>query len=174
MVSQLQSSLLIALLSLIPNNILRYTAVGLTAGAGAAYTVHLKRPSVCLRHLDDVIEKTEAIFNRAAQKIFSSDSRALTEEGVKLLEVKRSASGIRYRILDSGTPTWKIYRDLCRDIGECVKKIEKVGTSVQRIVEAEHQRQLTEDINATRIVLGHSTGVNEYPPSARNRGSHSV
>ncbi|KAK7048726.1 hypothetical protein R3P38DRAFT_1876274 [Favolaschia claudopus] len=172
MVSHLQSSLLIVL-SLIPNHILRYTAVALAAGAGVVYTVHLKRPSVRLRHLEDAIKETEEIIG-AAKEISSRDLLALTEEGVKLLEVKRSASFIHYRILDCGTPTWKIYRDLSRDIGECTKKIEKVGTSVQLIVEAERQRKLTEDINATRIVLGHmgSPSVHEYPSSAR--GSYSI
>ncbi|KAK7022148.1 hypothetical protein R3P38DRAFT_3270974 [Favolaschia claudopus] len=150
--SQIQCSLLVGLLSLIPNDGLRYTAVGLAAGVGVIYSLHLKRLSVQHRRLVSGIEETEQVI-REAKEFCARDVLSLTEESVKLLEMKRWASIIQCRILDSSGFTWRYYRAVNKDLAEATNKIKKIRTAVQLIMEAERQRKFTEDINATQTVL---------------------
>ncbi|KAK7048724.1 hypothetical protein R3P38DRAFT_2764640 [Favolaschia claudopus] len=153
-IPQLQSSLLLASLSLIPNNTLRYMAVGVVAGVGVLYAGHLGRPSVQLRYLQVVIKETEDMIQEAKQ-LCSLDLLAITEESVKLLEVKRSASIIQCHILNLRTLDWKNYRLLSRDIRQSTEKVKEIAIAVQLIIEAERQRKFTEDIKATQVVLDH-------------------
>ncbi|KAJ7845405.1 hypothetical protein B0H14DRAFT_3455043 [Mycena olivaceomarginata] len=149
--SQLQSSLLLGSLSLIPNNTLRYTVLALAAGLGVIYAVHLKRPTVQLSKLEETIKETEELI-REAKILCPRDLLSLTEAGVRLLEIKRSASMIRCRILETNTFTWKKYCILGRDIADCGMAVRKIRTTVQLIVEAERQRKFTDDINATQTI----------------------
>ncbi|KAJ7859904.1 hypothetical protein B0H13DRAFT_1901261 [Mycena leptocephala] len=150
--SQQLLPLFIGSLSLIPNDTLRYSALLLAAGLGLIYVLHLKRPSVQLRQLDDTINKTEEIIQNA-KALCSRDLLRLIAEGVCLLEIQRSASIIQCRILETNTFTWKIYRLLSRDIADCAKGVKKIRITVQLIVEAERQRKFTDDINATEAFL---------------------
>ncbi|KAJ7859903.1 hypothetical protein B0H13DRAFT_2355886 [Mycena leptocephala] len=151
-VSQLLSPLFLGSLSLIPNDTLRYSALGIAAGLVLIYVLHLRRPSVQLSQLDDPINKTEEIIQNA-KALCSRDLLSLTTEGVRLLEIQRSASIIQCRILETNTFTWKKYRLISRDIADCAKGVKKIRTTVQLIVEAERQRKFTDDINATETFL---------------------
>ncbi|KAJ7921295.1 hypothetical protein B0H13DRAFT_1866897 [Mycena leptocephala] len=150
-VAQLLPSMFIGSLSLIPNDTLRYSVL-LTAGLGLIYVLHLERPSVQLRQLDDTINKTEEIIQNA-KALCSRDLLRLIAEGVRLLEIQRSASIIQCRILETNTFTWKKYRLLSRVIADCTKGVKKIRITVQLIVEAERQRKFTDDINATEAFL---------------------
>ncbi|KAJ7835626.1 hypothetical protein B0H13DRAFT_1913495 [Mycena leptocephala] len=151
-VSQLLSLLFLGSLSLIPNDTLRYSALGIAAGLALIYVLHLKRPSVQLNQLDDTINKTEEIIQNA-KAFCSRDLLRLTAEGVRLLEIQRSASMIQCHILEAKTFTWKKYRLISRDIADCARGIKKIRTTVQLMVEAERQRKFTDDINATETLL---------------------
>jgi hypothetical protein len=83
--SQQLLPLFIGSLSLIPNDTLRYSALLLAAGLVLIYVLHLKRPSVQLRQLDDTINKTEEIIQNA-KALCSRDLLRLIAEGVRLLE----------------------------------------------------------------------------------------
>ncbi|KAJ7490574.1 hypothetical protein FB451DRAFT_1389355 [Mycena latifolia] len=152
LISQLQSSLLLGALSLIPNNALRYTLLMIAACAALFYVIHLKRPSTQLNQLEDTIQQTEEII-RDAKLHCPRDLLSLTEGGLRVLEVKRSASVMQYRLLETTTFTWKKYRILSRDISNCARHAEKIWTAVQLIVEAERQRKYTDDINETQAML---------------------
>ncbi|KAF7364801.1 hypothetical protein MVEN_00350100 [Mycena venus] len=149
---QLKSSLLLGSLSLIPNDTLRYTALGLAASVGVIYTVHLQRPSFQLSQLERTVQEAEEIIREAKaycpRKVFN-----LTEEELRLLEIKRSASMIQCCILEAKTITWKKYRVFCCDIAYCAMRVGRIRTAVQLLVEAERQRKLTEDINAIETIL---------------------
>ncbi|KAJ7490508.1 hypothetical protein FB451DRAFT_1552205 [Mycena latifolia] len=168
LISQLQSSILLASLSLIPNDTLRYTLLVIPAGVAVICVIHLKRPSTQLSQLDDDVNKTENII-RDAKLNCPRDLLGLTAKGVRLLEVKRSASMIQCRLLETNTLTWKKYRILSRDISNCAKDVEKILTAVQLTVEAERQRKYTEDINETEAILTslHSPG-REVPDGYHN------
>ncbi|KAJ7441422.1 hypothetical protein FB451DRAFT_1441280 [Mycena latifolia] len=151
LISQLQSSLLLGALSLIPNNALRYTLL-IAACAALFYVIHLKRPSTQLNQLEDTIQQTEEII-RDAKLHCPRDLLSLTEGGLRVLEVKRSASVMQCRLLETTTFTWKKYRILSRDISNCARHVEKIRTADQLIVEAERQRKYTDDINETQAML---------------------
>ncbi|KAJ7490467.1 hypothetical protein FB451DRAFT_1552181 [Mycena latifolia] len=152
LISQLQSSILLASLSLIPNDTLRYTLLVIAAGVAVVCVIHLKRPSTQLSQLDHDVSKTENII-RDAKLNCPRDLLGLTAKGVRLLEIKRSASMIQCRLLEMNNLTWKKYRILSRDISNCAKDVEKIRTAVQLIVEAERQRKYTDDINETEATL---------------------
>ncbi|KAJ7490470.1 hypothetical protein FB451DRAFT_1389257 [Mycena latifolia] len=116
------------------------------------YVIHLKRPSTQLNQLEDTIQQTEGNV-RDAKLHCPRDLLSLTEGGLRLLEVKRSTSIIRCRMLETLTLTWKQYRILSRDISNCAKDLEKIRTAVQLVVEAERQRKYTDDINETQAML---------------------
>ncbi|KAJ7490459.1 hypothetical protein FB451DRAFT_1513064 [Mycena latifolia] len=171
LISQLQTSILLGALSLIPNDALRYTLFMISACLAIFYVIYLKRPSALLSQLEHIVQTTEEII-RDAKLRYPRDLLSLTEVGVRLLRVKRSASMIQCRLLETTTLTWKEYRLLSRDISDCFKNVGKIRTAVelddgsnknctgQLIVEAERQRRYTEDINEIEIMLTsmHSPG----------------
>ncbi|KAJ7690329.1 hypothetical protein B0H17DRAFT_1134362 [Mycena rosella] len=136
--SQLQSSLFLGSLSLIPNDVLRYTALAIAVCLALIHSIHLKRPSTQLGQLEQLIQKTEGII-RDAKSQCARDLFNLAEEGCRLLETE--------------TLTWKKYRTLSHDISGCTKNLKKIQTAVQLIVEAERQRKYTDDINQMEILL---------------------
>ncbi|KAJ7490504.1 hypothetical protein FB451DRAFT_621190 [Mycena latifolia] len=174
LVSQLQSSILLGALSLIPNDTLRYTFLVIIICIALLYIVHLKRPSTQLSQLDNIVQTTEAIICEAKLHC-ARDLVNLLVAGVWLLKVKRSASNIRSRMLETNTLTWKTYRLLSRDISDCVKKAKKIQNTVQLIVEAERQRKYTDDINETEIILAsaRSPGMLVYPHTMSNADQES-
>ncbi|KAJ7441438.1 hypothetical protein FB451DRAFT_1569265 [Mycena latifolia] len=168
-ISQLQSSVLLGALSLIPNNMLRYASLGIAFSLALLYAIHLKRPLTQLSQLEDVVQTTETIICDAKLHC-PRDLVSLLEARVRLLKVKRSASMIQCQVLKTNTLTWKKYRLLSRDISDCVKKVEKIQNDIQLIVEAEHQRKYTDDINETEIILTslRSPGMLVYPHTMSN------
>ncbi|KAJ6622633.1 hypothetical protein B0H10DRAFT_2214266 [Mycena sp. CBHHK59/15] len=102
--SQLQSSIVLVLLSLIPNNILRYTGLGIGAVITAVYIMHMKRPSTLLRQLEDTIQETEKLIHSAKLQC-ARDQCDLAVEDARLLQIKVSVLEIERRILESEHPT---------------------------------------------------------------------
>ncbi|KAJ6585443.1 hypothetical protein B0H19DRAFT_1059671 [Mycena capillaripes] len=82
---QLISSILLGSLSLIPNNILRYTALGSVIVFTLIYNFHL-RPATRLRELEQGIQQTEEFFERAKSNPCPQDKFKLTQEWLRLLE----------------------------------------------------------------------------------------
>ncbi|KAJ7490519.1 hypothetical protein FB451DRAFT_1513171 [Mycena latifolia] len=150
--AQLTVTILLWFLSLIPNNALRYTLLVITACLALLYAIHLKRPATQLRQLEHLVQKTEEII-RDSKLHCARDLANLLEKGVELLKVKRSASKIQSRMLETTALTWKKYRLLSRDISICTKNIKEIQTAVQLIVEAERQRKYTDEINETEVIL---------------------
>ncbi|KAJ7483200.1 hypothetical protein FB451DRAFT_101862 [Mycena latifolia] len=136
--------MLLGALSLIPNNALRYTLLVIAVCLAFLYAGHLERPSTQLRQLEDIVQKTDEII-RDAQLYCARDLLSLTEMRVRLLEVKRSASMIKYRLLETTILTWKDYRFFSREISACVKIVKNIRTSVKLIEEAERQRRYTDE-----------------------------
>ncbi|KAJ7441437.1 hypothetical protein FB451DRAFT_1441351 [Mycena latifolia] len=152
LISQLQSSILLGALSLIPHNALRYTLLVIAVCLALLYAVHLKRPSTQLSQLEVIVQKTDKVI-RDAKLHCARDFANLLEKWAELLKIKRSASEIQSRILETNTLTWTEYRLLSGDISDCAKSVKEIRTAVQLIVEAERQRKYTEDINETEAIL---------------------
>ncbi|KAF7364749.1 hypothetical protein MVEN_00344800 [Mycena venus] len=155
--THLITSLLFALTAAIPNHTLRYTALSLMTVLAVLYGIRIRSTSTQLRQLSTVIDTTE-VFIRDAMVECPQDYFTLTEQIGCLLEINKSASLIRCRILNSKAErfSWTRYRKLSDDIGECVKRVWSVRTAVELIVEAEHQHKLAEDISKTQFILGSS------------------
>ncbi|KAJ7868297.1 hypothetical protein B0H13DRAFT_1983961, partial [Mycena leptocephala] len=148
---QLQSSILLGSLSLITNNTLRYACLGLATGISAIYVSYLMRPSMQLRLLEDTIQSTENAIIGA--KAHCPRDRNLMEQGVRLLEIKRSASTIRCRMLKMRGLAWRTYLCLSKEISDRKKDLMNIHTAVQLTVETELQRTYTEDIYETEAIL---------------------
>ncbi|KAJ7490499.1 hypothetical protein FB451DRAFT_621152 [Mycena latifolia] len=150
--AQLTVAILLWFLSLIPNNALRYTLLAIVASLALLYAIHLKRPSTVMSQLEHLIQTTEGIIGDAKLHC-TRDLANLLEKGVQLLKIKRSASKIQSRMLETKTLTWKKYRLLSRDISDCGKSVKEIMTAVQLIVEAERQRKYTDNINEMEVML---------------------
>ncbi|KAJ7438236.1 hypothetical protein B0H11DRAFT_2358962 [Mycena galericulata] len=153
LISQLQSSIFLMSLSLIPNNILRYTLLAIIICTAVLCTIHLQRPSTQLHHLGAKIQRAEEIVQEARSYCSRDVQVLLAEHVVRLLEVKRTASIIRCRMLETDKLTVKKYRLLSSDIETCAKEVKSIQTAVQLVLEGERQRKYTEDINETETML---------------------
>ncbi|KAJ6585460.1 hypothetical protein B0H19DRAFT_1059684 [Mycena capillaripes] len=150
---QLLSSIVLGSLSLIPNNILRYTSLASVIAFALVYNLYLNRAEWPYQ-FEQAIQQTEEIIERAKAKCTcSGDHFKLAQEWLRLLEVKQSVSEIRSHISETGTLTWKKYWHLKRRVAECTTRINNIRTSVELFLEAELQRKLAEDINETRSAL---------------------
>jgi hypothetical protein len=78
-------SFLLALVTAIPNHMLRYTALGLLFVLAALCTAHLRTPSMQLCQLARLIDRTEDLI-RSAMAQCPRDHFSLTEEMGQLLE----------------------------------------------------------------------------------------
>ncbi|KAJ7800506.1 hypothetical protein B0H13DRAFT_2164568, partial [Mycena leptocephala] len=169
-------SLLFAFVAAIPNHTLRYTALGLLFVLAALCTVHLRSPSTQLCHLIHLIDQTKDLIRRAMVQC-PRDHFSLTEEMGKLLEANKTVSSLKCRNLDSKGEqfVWNKYRELCKDIAACAKRVKKTRTAVLRIVEVGHQRKLEGDIKEIQCILTagstHATSsvpesitASQYPP----------
>ncbi|KAJ7858186.1 hypothetical protein B0H13DRAFT_2573918 [Mycena leptocephala] len=147
-------SLLLAFVAGIPNHTLRYTSLGLFFGLFLLSTIHLRSPSTQFHHLALLIDQTENHIRRAMAQC-PRNYFSLTEEMGRLLEINKSASLLKCRILDSDGEqfSWNKFRMLSKDIATCAKRVRSIRTEVLLIVEAEHQRKLAADIKETQFIL---------------------
>ncbi|KAJ7756074.1 hypothetical protein DFH07DRAFT_1060903 [Mycena maculata] len=161
-ISPLQSTVLLALLSLIANDAVRYTLLALTICGALVYTVHLGHPSTQLRHLEDNIIHTEEMIRDAKSHCARDVQVGLMEQSVRLLDVKRTASMIQCRVLKSNTRTLEFnvmkFRLLSRDIAACAKDVKNIQTTAQLMVETERQNRYMEDIYDAEAMLAARCG----------------
>ncbi|KAJ6504718.1 hypothetical protein C8R47DRAFT_1245789 [Mycena vitilis] len=157
-------SLVVAMLSLIPNHPLRYTLLGLVAAIYFAFSIHFDRPSTLLLRLEVAIQQAEDNIDK--DKVHRHRLSFLQEE-LRLVEVRRSASAIHLRVLETRRWAWLKSLRLSRDIAGSMKDVEKIQTAVevnaciispldlasnnilQLNVEVERQRRYTKATNET-------------------------
>ncbi|KAJ7473743.1 hypothetical protein B0H11DRAFT_2195434 [Mycena galericulata] len=148
-ISQLQSSILMASLSLIPNNVLRYTH---------SSRLSFALPSLALstfnaRRLGFITSGPRS----NARKTFSSKLDP-TVPGVSKLalrnnSVKRTASVLRCGLFETTTFTVNKYRLFSGEITACEMKVKSICAAVEFMVEEENLRKYTEDITETESML---------------------
>ncbi|KAJ6585517.1 hypothetical protein B0H19DRAFT_1321195 [Mycena capillaripes] len=152
--SQLIASLLFACVAIIPNNALRYTTLALAAALAIFCNIYLRSPSTQLRRLSHAIDHTDKLIGHAMLQC-PRNHLGLVNQTEQLLQASRSTSLIKCRILGSKAErfSWNKYRLLCKDIAVCVNCVRDIRTTVQLIIEAEHQRRLADDIRETQLIL---------------------
>ncbi|KAJ7643713.1 hypothetical protein FB45DRAFT_895867 [Roridomyces roridus] len=172
--TSLQTSLLAGSLSLIPNSTLRYLLLALFVVSTLVHAIHVRRPSVQLRRVEDQIKDIDEIIRHAGRFCTAKDRLSLGEHAVWLLEVKRGVSMVKCRILEATSMlTWKKYRLIAKDIAIYAKDAKRIKAAVELLVEVECQRRLTEDISETETILSgfrHSSG---FSASVKNQNSNS-
>ncbi|KAF8142201.1 hypothetical protein K438DRAFT_1785054 [Mycena galopus ATCC 62051] len=124
-------SCLLAFVAIIPNHTLRYTALGFLLALAILLSVHFRSPSMQMGGLEILIDQTE--------------------EHIR----PKTASLIKSRMLSSETGwfSWNQYWLLSSDIGECIKGVKETRAAIQLIVEAEHQRRVSDDILEMQFIL---------------------
>ncbi|KAJ7490636.1 hypothetical protein FB451DRAFT_622716 [Mycena latifolia] len=168
---QLTATIIVGSLSLIPNNPVRYTALGITACLEVIYAIYFKHPSTLLHKLEEGIDGTGTLIRRAKSQC-PRDQISLAGETLQLLQATQATSSIKSRLLDTQRLTWKTYRQFSKDITELTNHVKRIHGAVELIVEAEHQRNLAVEISEAQFILCTVTGchraggiANGYPPS---------
>ncbi|KAJ7490623.1 hypothetical protein FB451DRAFT_1361432 [Mycena latifolia] len=139
-------------LALIPNNPLRYTALGVTVCLGVIYALYLKHPSTLLRQLEEMIQGADALL-RCAKSQCPWDQISLTEEALRLLQITQATSSIKSRILQMPKLTWKTYHQFSNDIAQLTNRVKKIHDTVQLLMETERQRKLAVEISEAQFIL---------------------
>ncbi|KAJ7088272.1 hypothetical protein C8R44DRAFT_861663 [Mycena epipterygia] len=151
------SETLVLLVSLIPNNNIRYAMLGLGASITVLYGVNLQRPSVRLAHLEHNVGHTVEMIQEA-KSLCPRDRYNIMEEEGCLLKVLRAMCILRSTLLVMPAVAWipdelNNYRRLRRDIYQCEQEVKRIQIAVQLIVEAERQRKYTEDICEIQAII---------------------
>ncbi|KAF8218206.1 hypothetical protein K438DRAFT_1747418 [Mycena galopus ATCC 62051] len=145
-------------LSLVPGNTFRSIILGLgAASAVVIYAATHQSPSHQLRRVEDAIKVAEEIV-KCAKANCLRDQVELMDSARRLLDAKLSVSKIQTRLLEMrGIGTWEEYlqnlRGILQNITECAKKVKKIQTSTLLTIEAERQRQISENIDEVRDTI---------------------
>ncbi|KAF7350791.1 hypothetical protein MSAN_01640700 [Mycena sanguinolenta] len=156
--SDLLPSLLLAVVAAIPNHALRYSALGFLLAVTILCTIHLSSLSTQMRQLAASIDETDEYIRRK-MAYHPRCHGSLTQQMRRLLEVAKTASSIKCRILNSETArfNWNTYRLRSKEIRECAKDARDIHTAVQVASfgcgKAEYQRKLADDLMETQFLL---------------------
>ncbi|KAJ7016873.1 hypothetical protein C8F04DRAFT_1159003, partial [Mycena alexandri] len=151
----------------IPNHAVRYTALGLTVACTVFYNIRIRSPRKNLCRLGQSINRTD-IRIRYATAHCPRYHFALAEQTLRLLKAHHSVSAIYCRILafKSQRFSWTQYLMILSDIEASFKRVESIGDVVEHIIEAERQRQLSDDMNEVQTVLATAPpAAHIYPPT---------
>ncbi|KAJ7290960.1 hypothetical protein C8J57DRAFT_1457983 [Mycena rebaudengoi] len=160
LLSQLLSFALIALTTFIPNDSLRYIALGSTLLSLVGYTVFANNLSSQAARCETVMQEIEALFITVTKEC-ARDLRFITEVGLKLTLAKQSLSDVRMRMLLASETTWRAYplhlRIVLLSITECRRNFGELRSSMQRAfqvaLERARKQAYIEDINRRRRAL---------------------
>ncbi|KAJ7347797.1 hypothetical protein DFH08DRAFT_936595 [Mycena albidolilacea] len=153
----LQSSVLFWVLSLIPATIFPYLALGLLSTSFIIYGLRYSCPAVTLDRLENTITTVEEILTHAKAKCMH-DYLALVEAETQFLRTKLAVSRLHSRLLEAcNIPSWKNYlRDIftiSRALAILEREMRDIKTSLLVLIEAAHQRKLTEDIHEGQEIV---------------------
>ncbi|KAJ7699774.1 hypothetical protein B0H16DRAFT_1484106 [Mycena metata] len=173
-----EAALILWLLSPVLGNTLRYIILGLLLVLLVAYIVGYYTPSRMVVRLEITIKTLRNTLKHAKANC-PMDLAKLAEMGCQLTQVEVLVPGIRGQLLDIGSlETWKEYfqglQGIFKTIAECNKEVKDIQTSVLRIMEAEHERQLHMHMEEERGILDALMGHVEYVGLVRRRRPRKV
>ncbi|KAJ6585437.1 hypothetical protein B0H19DRAFT_1250269 [Mycena capillaripes] len=147
--SDVPSSLIFAVISLIPANATRYIALGVATFISCVTYLRVASPHIRLDRLDLALNTTTELL-KITQLECALDQLALRQQGLRLLEAKLSASLLRSRAQQLGELHWYKYLEgmwtLWHDIGPCERTVTEVRTVILLTIEAERQRKCKREI----------------------------
>ncbi|KAJ7903868.1 hypothetical protein B0H13DRAFT_2663578 [Mycena leptocephala] len=159
----ISTSIILGTLALIPDITLRYVCFALASASFILYASRSWGPAQKFNRLGDAIKTLEEILERTkAASNYARNHVEVIDGGIRLLQVKLSASKIQSHLLEIRSATWKTYfrsiRAILRSVDQCAKEIREIQTAMLLIIEAERQRKLTEGIKESQEVLGAVVG----------------
>ncbi|KAJ7849273.1 hypothetical protein B0H13DRAFT_2361353 [Mycena leptocephala] len=113
-----------AALSLIPDDVLRYSSLGVVLTSLGIYAAHRKRPLARLDALNDRIKAATDILARARSECLQ-DRSDLDRINQDLLRVKFSASFIHSNLLEAQDAPWKLYVQMLKGIWQTLNHCER-------------------------------------------------
>ncbi|KAF7335203.1 hypothetical protein MSAN_02353600 [Mycena sanguinolenta] len=154
----LSISIILGAISLIPYN--RYILWSLGSASLALYAADRQRPSNKLGQLEASIDSVGETLKLAKASCMRNHVE-LMDVTIEFHEIKFSVSTIKYRLLETRTvSTWSTLKDyvwntkeIWKSINRCGKKVKQIGNSIERIREAEHQREFSQEIQASREII---------------------
>ncbi|KAJ7843425.1 hypothetical protein B0H14DRAFT_3456193 [Mycena olivaceomarginata] len=161
--SEQLTSILLAVIALIPSQGVRYTAFGLLLAAIILCKVHLQnifkrrqwRPPKAIPNSGTkggAFAKLPTLFRALNVVFLLSETRVFSWKGFRSL-----SKDIGERITR--------FRSLSNEIGECVRCVKDIRTAVELILEAERQRKLAiNDYNIPAIITTDLTADNDKAP----------
>ncbi|KAJ7848040.1 hypothetical protein B0H14DRAFT_2583263 [Mycena olivaceomarginata] len=138
--------------SLLPDN--RYILLALVLALVIVYAAHAQRPIRKLCGVNRAIRGCEETLERAKSACVRNLVE-LTEQMLRLFEVKESESRIQMQLLEThdDLTTWERFVEylqcmweIRKKIHQCTKDLRDIQRFTLRTVQAEHQRRLGEDI----------------------------
>ncbi|KAJ6578709.1 hypothetical protein DFH09DRAFT_1361099 [Mycena vulgaris] len=134
----------------------RYIGLGLATTSLILFAAHHQSPSHRLDRLENSIEVTEEILERA-QIDCTRDQVELMRRGNRLRQAKILASKIQTRMLEAEDTTWEEYfkaiRGIMQSIDKCRREVKEIRTSTLLTIEGERQRKLSEGIKESSEVI---------------------
>ncbi|KAF8215138.1 hypothetical protein K438DRAFT_1749219 [Mycena galopus ATCC 62051] len=143
MSSYLLTSLL-ALVAAVPNNTIRYSALGLIVCSNALCSIHFKSTTAQSHKLATIIDETEELLRRT-MALRPREYIDLAEQMSQLLEAKKNASSIKCRILTSegGWLNRNEYHVLSNEIAACAKRVQNIRTEAEAMFPGYHWREIS-------------------------------
>ncbi|KAJ6461348.1 hypothetical protein C8R45DRAFT_1080861 [Mycena sanguinolenta] len=158
MSNTLSTPIVLGAISLIPYN--RYILWSLGLASLVLYAADRQRPSNKLEPLEASIYSTGETLAKAKASCTRSYAE-LMDVTSQFYEAKLSVSNIKSRLLEPhSVSTWGELKEfmwnsikIWQSIRRCGKKVKEIESSVLRIVEAERQRELSQDIQTSREII---------------------
>ncbi|KAF8183089.1 hypothetical protein K438DRAFT_1975339 [Mycena galopus ATCC 62051] len=153
----LPSSALSSTTFLIPSNIFPYLSLGLVSASFIICVLQYCCCSVRLGRLNDTITTVDELLDHTKANC-RWDYLALAEINTRFLRTKLTASRLHTRLLEARNfPSWKDYVQTMMAVSLRLpalrREVRGVHTSLLVLIEAAHQRKLTEDINESQETM---------------------
>ncbi|KAJ7194047.1 hypothetical protein GGX14DRAFT_587096 [Mycena pura] len=155
----IQSSLLVAGLALVPGNTARYICLTLIFGLLAYHATQGQTPAANINALTAAIASANQLLARALSTS-ARDQVLSMDEQLRLrinLRAEKMKSQFQCRLLEIEGQGWKEYlrdvRGLLQSISKCTKDVKSIQIKIKLSIEWDTQRKLDEQIQKSREML---------------------
>ncbi|KAJ7189715.1 hypothetical protein GGX14DRAFT_408586 [Mycena pura] len=154
----IQSSILVAGLALVPGDAARYICLGLLLALLVYRVARGQTPAAKMNALTAAIASANELLTRAPSTTGSDRVSSMHQE-LLLRIAENFKSTLQCRLLEINIEGhgWNEYfrdvRGLLKDIDKCTKDIKKIQTKIHLLIEWDAQRKLDDEIHKSRAVL---------------------
>ncbi|KAJ7194063.1 hypothetical protein GGX14DRAFT_405026 [Mycena pura] len=152
----IQTSIIVAGLALVPGNTARYICLGLMLALLGYHAARGQTPAAKMNALTAAIASANELL-MCAPSTSVSDRAASMRQALLLRIAEKLRSQLQCRLLEIESHGWKIYfrdvRGLLKGIDKCMKDIERIQTNIQLSIEQDTQRKLDDEIQKCRAML---------------------